>query len=586
MNLPSRSTLSRASTITLVTFLALGSVIWAFSNILGPILVWLVPTWRPTFYDLGIYGPYAVTKYISTNIEAPALSIPFWNDVCDDGRHILFTPKGSYVAQSGPTIMTPRGELIWMSSEYRNAMNLNIQTYKGDRYLTFWTGDKAATSGQGVYLMLDSSYTLQHTIQPHGATLHADLHEFQITSADTALLTIYDQTTITDGSMTFLNRPVTTGYLTESAFQEINITTGDLLFEWRASEHFSLNDSYYWAPLDGLRPSRPLDWFHINSLKKDSDGNYLVSSRHLHMVCCVSGKNGKVLWTLGGKKNDFRDLSDGRATNFQWQHDARWVDEASGTLTIYDNGDAGPVQTHSGHSRGIMLQLDVKAKTVKLLHEYVSMAATSSASQGSVQVLPDQHGEVGKGDVFVGWGHSAMFSEFTNDGALLCEWHFGPSWLDFPDFVASYRALKMEPWVGRPRTKPLAKVARGSRNLYVSWNGATEVKTWSLQATRYYGGQSGRGDEGEYEEIDVMQKQGFEDIFVLPHDFADYASIRVVALDVEGQLLAFSDTVRETEAGNGWLFGGSLLFTVVLILGFVLGSWIFYVKVVRKEELR
>ncbi|ETN45157.1 uncharacterized protein HMPREF1541_10034 [Cyphellophora europaea CBS 101466] len=573
--------LYRVATILAVSLVALLVVLWGVVNILAPVLIWLVPEWEPALYDWGVEGFYRTTEYASLNLTSPLFSIPTWSDRCDDGRYILITPKGNYVPNGGPTIVDPRGNLVWMSDQYRNAMNLNMQTYKGDKFLTFWTGDKAATSGQGVYHMLDETYTLRHTVKPHGDNMHADLHEFQITHDDTGLLTIYNYTAAPPG----FQGETSTGYITESAFQEVDIATGNMVFEWRASDHYSLADTFYWAPIDGWLSSRPYDWFHINSIQKDRKGNYLISSRHLHMVACLEAGTGKVLWTLGGRRNDFQDLSDGQATNFQWQHDARWVDEEQGILSLYDNGDAGPVQSRSPRSRGIVVQLDLDKKTVTLLHEYVSLRETRAASQGSVQVLPPAWPG---GDVFVGWGHSASFSEFSADGNLLCEWHFSPSAFDYVDLVASYRALKVEGWVGRPVTKPQA-VIRGGK-LYVSWNGATEVRTWSLQATRMYDVQSGR-EEGEYEEIDVLVRQGgegavggrFESEFILPDGWADmYVNLRVAALDKDGELLDFSATAHEVQEGRSLWESVGLL---VLLVGFFVGAWIFYVKVVRKQQL-
>lgn len=565
--------LYRVASIVAIAAVALVVVLWGFCNVLAPVLIWLVPAWEPALYDVGVFGVYRTTSYTSFDLVSPQLSVPTWNDECDDGRHVFLTPKGKWVPNSGPTIVDARGELVWVTDNYRNAMNLNMQSYKGENFLTFWTGEKAATSGQGVYYMLDSTYTKRYTVKPHGESMHADLHEFQITDDNTGLLTIYNKTTAP--MMFWGHNSESEGDLTESAFQEVDIATGDLIFEWRASDHYDLQDSYYWAPFGGWTPSLAFDWFHINSIQKDSKGNFLVSSRHLHMVACVDGKTGEPLWTLGGKKNNFEDLSDGRATNFQWQHDARWVDEERGIISLYDNGDAGPVQTQSPYSRGIVVQIDFQAKTVKLLHEYASLRHTKAASQGSVQVLQPE------GNVFVGWGHSASYSEFRESGELLCEWHFSPSLFDYADWVASYRVQKLRGWIGRPTTKPTAAIKDGK--LFVSWNGATEVASWSLQATRMYETDKHAKEEGEYEEIDVMMPQGFETTFILPDNYATtYVSIRVAALDNDGELLGFSETVKELEDDLGlW----EAIFVAVLLIGFLLGGWIFYVKIVRKQDL-
>lgn len=40
----------------------------------------------------------------------------------------------------GPAILDAKGELIWMDNTvFTQSMNLNVQTYKGKEYLTFWS---------------------------------------------------------------------------------------------------------------------------------------------------------------------------------------------------------------------------------------------------------------------------------------------------------------------------------------------------------------------------------------------------------------------------------------------------------------
>ena len=45
--------------------------------------------------------------------------------------------------------------------------------------------------------------------------------------------------------------------------------------------------------------------------------------------------NGEVLWNLGGKLNEFTDLSHGAAMDFSWQHDACWHNDT--IITLFDN---------------------------------------------------------------------------------------------------------------------------------------------------------------------------------------------------------------------------------------------------------
>ncbi|KAK3086960.1 hypothetical protein LTR53_019969, partial [Teratosphaeriaceae sp. CCFEE 6253] len=100
----------------------------------------------------------------------------------------------------------------------------------------------------------------------------------------------------------------------------------------------------------------------------------------------IDGVTGAVLWELGGRAGDFEDLSEGRATGFSWQHDARWLDEEAGILSLFDNGVAWP-HVDAPYSQGRVVRLDFTARTAELLHAYPSLQRARASSQGSVQVL-------------------------------------------------------------------------------------------------------------------------------------------------------------------------------------------------------
>lgn len=96
-------------------------------------------------YDLGFRGMYPRQHFQSVNFEPPATKVTKWDDRCDDGNVLLMTPRGPLVEGNarGPVITDAKGNLIWMDNKkYEQAMNLNVQTYKGQDYLTFWTKHK------------------------------------------------------------------------------------------------------------------------------------------------------------------------------------------------------------------------------------------------------------------------------------------------------------------------------------------------------------------------------------------------------------------------------------------------------------
>ncbi len=72
------------------------------------------------------------------------------------------------------------------------------------------------------------------------------IHEFSITSDDTALVAIYHAIPYDLSESGGLEE----GWLFENTFQEINIETGELVFEWNASTHVGINESYNSLPSD------------------------------------------------------------------------------------------------------------------------------------------------------------------------------------------------------------------------------------------------------------------------------------------------------------------------------------------------
>jgi outer membrane protein assembly factor BamB len=92
------------------------------------------------------------------------------------------------------------------------------------------------------------------------------------------------------------------GAVWDGIAQEVDIETGEVIFEWHSLEHVGIEESYIEPPSD---PRDSYDYFHINSIDVDHDGNLLVSARNTWSVYKLERKSGEVLWRLGGKNSDF-----------------------------------------------------------------------------------------------------------------------------------------------------------------------------------------------------------------------------------------------------------------------------------------
>jgi len=389
-------------------------------------------------------------------------------------------------------------------------MNFKVQHYRGEPVLTWWEG-YYGSRGLDEYVILDSSYKEITRIHPGNGYHEGDHHEFLISPQDTALITIYNAVS---WDLTPVGGPKES-VAWQGIVQEVDIESGEVLFEWHSLDHVGLEESFS-KPSEGPLPG--IDYFHINSIDVDHDDNLLVSARRTSTVYKIDRKTSAVIWRLGGKKSDFEM---GPGTRFANQHDSRR--QPDGTITIFDNGTT--VFENGYHksveeSRAIVLELDEEKMTASLVREYTHPRKLFADTGGSVQVLPN-------GNVFVGWGSEPVFSEFSKDGELLFD-------ATFPPKDASYRAFRF-PWSGRPSEELAVAVEAGSGDelkVYASWNGATQVATWEVLA-----GQS----PDQLASLGSLARSGFETA-MLVRTAKPYLAVR--AKDSSGEVLGTTESVK------------------------------------------
>jgi hypothetical protein len=361
-------------------------------------------------------------------------------------------------AQLGSMISDDRGRLVWFrpAPAGQMAFDFRVQQYQGRPVLTWWQGSIVPKRGygHGVGIVADSSYRPIATFHA-GNGVDSDLHEFLISPQGTILITAYEPVAFDLSSVGGRKA----GVVEDSVVQEIDPKTGLVILEWDALGHVGLDESYAPVPKD----RSPYDFFHVNSVAVDRDGNLLVSARNTWTVYKIDRRTGAIMWRFGGKKSDFSIPRDGR---FAWQHDARR--QADGTLTLFNNAAAPKVQPQS---RGLVFELGANGGSVKLVRAYSHRPhAVLATSQGNVQVLPD-------GNVMVGWGADRHLSEFARDGSEILD-------ATFPVGNESYRAYRF-PWTADPPGHPAvaaAKAGAGRIEVYASWNGATAIARWEVLA--------------------------------------------------------------------------------------------------------
>jgi len=106
-------------------------------------------------YDLGFYGVYPTQNFVTLGQPTPWAQISQWDPRCDkDGGLILMSPRGVNVPNPGPVILDSRGNLVWSEGKFGQAMNLQVQRYKGEDFLTFWSGTSGGPHSNGSYYMV------------------------------------------------------------------------------------------------------------------------------------------------------------------------------------------------------------------------------------------------------------------------------------------------------------------------------------------------------------------------------------------------------------------------------------------------
>ena len=202
------------------------------------------------------------------------------------GHYFLSTITGP---EKYSIIIDTNGTPLYFEKRDARAMDFRLHD---NGYIVYHDGDT------DIFIMYDSSYNPidQYAASPGYET---DFHDL-ILLQDGSYWIITAEYILTDMSL-IVEGGNPNGTVVEGVVQHIS-SDGTVLFQWNSLDHIAVTDTdTNFVDLTGFF----IDYMHINALDIDTDGNLLISSRHLNEVTKIDVITGNIIWRLGGNKNEF-----------------------------------------------------------------------------------------------------------------------------------------------------------------------------------------------------------------------------------------------------------------------------------------
>ncbi len=184
----------------------------------------------------------------------------------------------------------------------------------------------------------------------------------------------------------------TTNVMVDSDIVELDANGGEV-WRWRSADHILASETLLPICFPLVGGVFGLDLAHVNAVDLFSNGDLLVTARHLNAVLRIERATGTVLWKLGGTAQTegtaLTIVADARGGP-RGPHDGRVL--PNGNVTIHDNH----VGAADATSRAVEYAVDPGAATASLVWTY-SAGTLKSGTLGSVRRLAD-------GTTLIGWG--------------------------------------------------------------------------------------------------------------------------------------------------------------------------------------
>lgn len=124
--------------------------------------------------------------------------------------------------------------------------DLKIAEYDGQPHMTYYSGIDETGGNKGHGIIMNSAYHTVQTVCSGFGRAPNDVHEFTVIDGGSSAITTIFEPTQYDLSSYGLIQPANQpwGWVLQGVFQEIDIATGEVQFEWRSLEHTTPAQSY------------------------------------------------------------------------------------------------------------------------------------------------------------------------------------------------------------------------------------------------------------------------------------------------------------------------------------------------------
>ncbi len=250
-----------------------------------------------------------------------------------------------------------------------------------------------------------------------------DLHELLLFENGHSFMMSYDPQRVNMGGLVSHgdSNAVVIGLIIQELDENKNV-----IFQWRSWDYFDILDAKH---TNFTLPE--IDYAHGNAIELCSDGNILISSRHMDEITKINRSTGNIIWRLGGKRNQF--AFENETHYFSHQHAIREL--PNGNITIFDNGNFyEPIDPIHGRntapfSRVLEYRLDQTRLIATKVWEYVNNPPIFGFAMGYAERLDN-------GNTIIGWGAGTpSVTEVTPSGEIVFE-------MSLPAGQVSYRAFR------------------------------------------------------------------------------------------------------------------------------------------------